>query len=101
MIYFPQIYYITINQNLSRGVDMKVLQAMMNAGIFRPKYVPRWCEKRIKSLYKTSVAEMEKYKQEMMIENIDGNVTQETFKRYVYYAGQADAIEGIMERLFI
>ena len=80
---------------------MKIKQALMNAGVFRPKFLPRWCEKRIKSLYKTSVAEVEKYKQEMAIESVDGTLSHETYKRYVYYAGQVAAIEGIMERLFI
>ena len=69
--------------------------------LFRPKYLPLWCEDGIKELYNANLEAMEKCKHRICLERAIGKVTKKTAKTYAFYVGQVTALEGVMERLFI
>ena len=69
--------------------------------LFRPKYLPLWCEDRIKELYNANLEAEKRYYNKMARERAEGKIRKKTVKMYAFYVGQVTALEGVMERLFI
>lgn len=72
-----------------------------------PKHISKWSEKRIKELYRQSIAELVRSRKAVNIDSmLNGKIvydekTIRDLRIYSYAVGQVAAIEGIMDRLFI
>lgn len=67
--------------------------------MFRKKFIPRWAEKRMLSLYEQNIREVEYYRHKANIENATGG--EPNLRKHAYAVGKVAALEEVMDRLFI
>lgn len=76
--------------------------------MFKKKFIPRWAEKRILSLYEQNIREVERWRNVVNMSNMLSNgksevseTTIKSLRKYSYSIGKVAALEELMDQLFI